>query len=150
VNITALRNYRAQLEEVLRAELADLEVSLKGTADQCRRVQEAADQAADLYLLAVQEGMTAEEAVGQYADIASRAEAVKTATAALTHARRRWEDKRAEVMEAAREHKKYARLEQRRTIRLKSLESRAEQQILDEAARNRFLRQQWSLAHDRR
>jgi flagellar biosynthesis chaperone FliJ len=80
-------------------------------------------------------------------DIEHLTVAARHAVTMVADARERWEQKRAEVIEAARERKTLELLEQRRlhqrTVRLRRLEQHA----LDEAAHIRFLRSERVGAH---
>jgi flagellar export protein FliJ len=142
MNLGALRNYRAKMEEILRAELAGLEAALVEVTDRCRLLQEGADRAADAYVEVLHGGVSRDEAEERMSELTGRAEAIMKAADAVNDMRRRWERKRAEVFEAAREHKKLSLLEKRHVLRKRLRANLLEQHALDEAARTRFLRQQ--------
>ena len=140
MNLTALKHYRRQFEDILRAELSVLEGTLEASVARCADLEQSADRAADLFQSALCQGLSCDEMIDRTRDIEHLTVAVRHAVTTVEEARERWEQKRAEVIEAARERKTLELLEQRRlhlrTVRLRRLE----QQALDEAAHIRFLR----------
>jgi flagellar export protein FliJ len=140
MNLSALRHYRRQLEDILRVEVSVLERLLEASVVQCREHQRSADLAGEHYQRALCQGLTPNELFERSLEIEGLGDAVQHALSSVEAARRRWEEKRSEAIEAARERKTLDLLEQRRmrlrTVRLRRLE----QQALDEAAQTRFLR----------
>lgn len=141
MNAATLRKYHAQLEDVLRAQLAELEATLQAATDVHRRIQAAADFEIARYLDDARQGLTADEAAARYADLDARAEIGRKAVKAINDARQRWEQKQAEVSDAARERKKMEILEKRQAQRRRDAATRAEQRVADEAAgRSHFVK----------
>lgn len=140
MNLTALRHYRRQLEDMLRAELSVLERTLEASAGHSRALQEAVDQIAEEMQAALRRGLSGSEMLDRTRDIGAATIAAGQALAKVAEARDRWEQKRVDVLEAARARRTLdlleARRQQQRVIRLQRLE----QQSLDEAAHVRFLR----------
>jgi|SoiMetStandDraft_5_1073268.scaffolds.fasta_scaffold351192_1 flagellar export protein FliJ len=140
MNLSALRHYRRQLEDILRVEVSVLERALEASVVQCRERQQSADLAGEHYQRALCQGLTPNELFERSLEIEGLGDAVQQALASVDVARRRWEEKRSEAIEAARERKTLDLLEQRR-MRLRMVRfRRLEQQALDEAAQTRFLR----------
>ncbi|MDQ6733052.1 MAG: flagellar FliJ family protein [Nitrospirota bacterium] len=140
MNVTALRHYRRQLEDILRGELSVLEQTLEASVTRKSDLQESADRAADLFQSALCQGLSRDEMIDRTCDIEHLTVAARHAVTMVADARERWEQKRAEVMEAARERKTLELLEQRRLHQRLVRLRRLEQQALDEAAHIRFLR----------
>jgi len=135
MNVTALRHYRRQLEDILRAELSVLERTLEASVARQTDVQASADRAADLF-----QGLSCDEMIERTRDLEGLTVAVRHALTIVAEARERWEQKRTEVMDAARERKTLELLEQRRMHQRLARLRRLEQHALDEAAHIRFLR----------
>lgn len=140
MNLTALRHYRRQLEDVLRAELSVLERTLEASVAHTSDLEESADRAADLFQAALCQGLSCDEMIDRTRDLEGQTTAIRRALAMMAAARERWERKRAEVMDAARERKTLELLEQRRLHQRMVRLRRLEQHALDEAAHIRFLR----------
>jgi len=140
MNVTALRHYRRQLEDILRAELFVLERTLEASVARQSDLQESADRAADLFQSALCQGLPRDEMIDRTRDLEVLTVAVRQALTMVANARAQWEQKRAEVMEAARDRKTLELLEQRRMHQRMARSRRQEQQALDEAAHSRFLR----------
>jgi flagellar export protein FliJ len=140
MNVTALRHYRRQLEDILRAELFVLERTFEASVARQSDLQESADRAADFFQSALCQGLSCDEMIDRTRDLEGLAVTAQHAVAMVADARERWERKRAEVMEAARERKTLELLEQRRMHQRMVRLRRLEQQALDEAAHIRFLR----------
>lgn len=140
MNLTALTHYRRQLEDMLRAELSVLERALEMAAAHGRALDQTVDQTAEAFQAALCRGLSRDEMIDRTRDIESATVAARHAVTMVAEARARWEQKRADVLEAARARKTLDVLEERRrhqrVIRLRRLE----QQSLDEAAHIRFLR----------
>lgn len=134
MNVAVLRKYRMQLEDLLRAQLAELEAALRSAAEVHRHLQAAAEREIARYLDDAHRGLTADEAAARYAELEVQAQAAARAAEAIEAAQRRWEQKRAEVVDAARERRKMEILEQRDAQRRRYAEALAEQRAADEAA----------------
>jgi len=140
MNVTSLRHYRRQLEDMLRAELSVLERTLEVSVARKTDLQESVDRAADRFQSALGRGLSCDEMIEQARDLEGRTVAAQHALTLMTDARERWEQKRADVIEAARDRKTLELLEQRRLLQRMQRLNRLEQQALDEAAHIRFLR----------
>lgn len=139
MNIASLRHYRRQLEDILRGELSVLERALEASVARSADLQESAERAADRFQSALRQGLSCDEMIDRTRDLDRRSMAVQHALNRVTDARNRWEGKRAEVVEAARERKMLELLEQRRLHQRAVRLRRLEQCALDEAAHIRFL-----------
>ncbi|HTK86624.1 MAG TPA: flagellar FliJ family protein [Nitrospiraceae bacterium] len=140
MNLTTLRHYRRQLEDILRAELSVLEGTLEATIARSSDLEQSADRAADLFQSTLRQGLSRDEMIDRTRDIEHLTVAAQHAVTMVADARERWEQKRAEVIEAARERKTLELLEQRRLQQRMVRLRRLEQHALDEAAHIRFLR----------
>jgi flagellar export protein FliJ len=140
MNIAALRQYRRRLEDMLRAELTVLERALEESGVRCRDLHRTANHAADRYHAELREGLSCDEIIDRTREIDGLTAASRRAAAEMGYARERWEQKRSDVVEAARERKTLELLEQRRMRQQMSRLRRLEQQAIDEAAHLRFLK----------
>lgn len=140
MNLTALRHYRRQLEDILRAELAVLERALQTSAARSLDLNQTVAQTAEAFQAALCRGLSGDEMIDRTRELESVTIAARHAVTLVAEARQRWEQKRADVFEAARERKTLEFLESRRLQQRMTRLRRLEQQGLDEAAHIRFLR----------
>jgi flagellar export protein FliJ len=140
MNLTALRHYRRQLEDILRAELAVLERALQTSAARSLDLNQTVAQTAEAFQAALCRGLSGDEMIDRTRELESVTIAARHAVTLVAEARQRWEQKRADVLEAARERKTLEFLESRRLQQRMTRLRRLEQQGLDEAAHIRFLR----------
>lgn len=140
MNLAALRHYRRQLEDMLRAELSVLDRALETSAADSRALDRTLDQAAEAFQAALCRGVSGDEMLDRTRDMEGVTQAARHAAALVAEARARWEQKRADVLEAARARKTLDVLEERRQHQRVRRLRRLEQQSLDEAAHIRFLR----------
>lgn len=140
MNLTALRHYRRQLEDILRAELAVLERALQTSAARSLDLNQTVAQTAEAFQAALCHGLSGDEMIDRTRELEGVTIAARDAVALVAEARQRWEQKRADVLEAARERKTLELLESRRLQQRMTRLRRLEQQGLDEAAHIRFLR----------
>ena len=145
MNLTVIQNYRTHLESVLRAELAELELAVHVASERRGRLQAEAESATRRWMAESRRGATGQAVAAGYTDFDVRAALVYAAGEALTEVRRRWEHKRAEVVDAMRERKKVEMLAQRHAVKRGLQNRRRERYALDEAARDRFLRAERSM-----
>ncbi len=138
MNLKLLRNYRAQIEDVLKAELAGLHGNLDRAQAECVQLAARVDQDARQYMAEAEAGISSSAAAGQYAGLEGLAAQLKLAEEDLARAQERWDDKRAAVLEAARETKKLDLLWDRQQQRQRRMQDRQEQQAVDESAARRF------------
>ena len=140
MNLGALTHYRRQLEDMLRAELSVLERALEMAAAHARALDQTVDQTAEAFQAALCRGLSGDEMIDRTLEIERATVAARHGLAMVGEARARWEQKRAEVLEAARARKTLDVLEERRRHQRVLRLRRLEQQSLDEAAHIRFLR----------
>lgn len=139
MNLSVLRTYRAQLEETLRVELAELQRAVEQELAARRRFEEECEADACRFLAQASEGMTVDEAFMRQVRLDALTDSIRQAHEAVEEAQRRWDRKLAEVMDASRETKKIEILEKREALSQRQREKRREQGALDEAAGRRFL-----------
>jgi flagellar export protein FliJ len=140
MNVASLRNYRAQVADVLKAELAELESKLRAAVDGLRLLDARAESDARRYLADAKSGLTTDEVMERYATMETLADAIRRTQALVAEARAQRDRKLAEVLEASREKRKLELIEQRQAKRARLTEERRGQQTLDEAAGRRFHR----------
>ena len=140
MNLTALRHYRRQIEDMLRAELSILEGALEASAARSRDVNQTVRQTAEGFQAALCRGLSGNEIIDRTHELEGVTMAARHAVTLVAEARERWEQKRADVLEAARERKTLEFLEARRRQQRMARLRRVEQQAVDEAAHVRFLR----------
>lgn len=140
MNLAVLRHYRRQLEDMLRAELSALERALEASAARSRELDKTVEEAAERFRASLRHGLSGDDMIDRTHEMERVTMTARQAAAMVTHARERWEQKRADVLEAARERKTLDLLEERRLRQRIMRLRRLEQQGLDEAAHMRFLR----------
>jgi flagellar export protein FliJ len=139
MRVTMLRHYRQQVEEALRAELAELELVLQAAEENLRQLEAEVDSDARQYMADAGIGLTADEVAGRYAELDALAGAIQKARAIAEEARLRRDQKVGEVLEASREKKKLEILDRRKALRAQQELDRREQQAVDEIASRRFI-----------
>jgi len=144
MNVAALKNYRAQLEEGLRLELANLERKLQAAEEGLARVQAAADAGARSYLDDAVAGLTADEVVNRFEAWEGLAAAIRNAQDVVAEAHRLRDEKVRDVLEMSREKKQLELLEERETQRRRREDERRDQRTTDEAAAVRHSRRERS------
>ncbi|TAJ08998.1 MAG: hypothetical protein EPO61_07375 [Nitrospirae bacterium] len=140
VNLTVLKNYRGQLEEGLRLELASLDQRLRAAEESLALVRAAADEGARSYLTDAKAGLTADEVVGRYEAWEALADAIRRAQAVVEEAHRLRSEKMREVLEMSRDKKQLELLEAQEARLRRGEEGRREQRAMDEAAAVRYRR----------
>ncbi|MCS6317868.1 MAG: flagellar FliJ family protein [Nitrospira sp.] len=134
MNVTVLRTYAIQLEEVAKLELAEHVSALQQTIDRMSMLDARARGDADRYLLQVQQGSTVAQAYGHLdamdQSLAARKNLEQTQAAQQTQMER----KRSELLEAMQYRKKLDLLDARAALELRRRRDRQDQQLLDERA----------------
>lgn len=138
MNITVLRTYRAQLEETLRAEVAELQLALQATLDKRRRLEEATVKQVKMYLAKSRHGMTAHEVAKWHQMLDHFAKILRDSAEAALQVQRRLEQKQAEALEASQETKKLEILERREALQRHRKEEKQAQRQADEVAARRW------------
>nr|MBI3612604.1 flagellar export protein FliJ [Nitrospirota bacterium] len=134
MNLTVLKNYRGQLEEGLRLELAGLDQRLRAAEESLASIRAAADDGARNYLTDAQAGLTADEVVGRYEAWEALADAIRRAQAVVEEARRLRDEKMREVLAMSRDKKQLELLEARAVRQRRGEEARREQRAMDDVA----------------
>lgn len=142
MNLTVLRTYRTQLEDMLRTELAQLTQALHETEAKRSQLEAEADAKACAYLQKSQAGMTPGEAEDHYAALDSLAALCARMRQHEVELRLAWEQKQADVLDAARERKKLDILDNRQQQKRRLQQERQAQRLLDEVAGRRARRDQ--------
>jgi flagellar export protein FliJ len=134
MNLTVLRTYAVQREEVAKLELADLYRTLQQTVERMGVLESRARRDADMYVSQILQGSTVTELYG-------RLDAMDQAIAArkgleLVHAeqQQRWAAKRDELVEAMQHRKKLDLLGARALRKQRRRQEQQDQQLLDERA----------------
>lgn len=134
MNVTVLRTYAVQLEEVAKLELAELGHALQQTVNRMTQLESQAQEKADRYLLQVREGSTVDQA-HHLLDTMDQAIATrKHLEQALAVEQASMEQKRGELLEAMQYRKKLDLLATRAALDLRRRRERQDQQLLDERA----------------
>ena len=134
MNVTVLRTYAVQLEEVAKLELTELVHALQHTSDRMAMLEARAREDADRYLVQVGEGSTVAQA---YSHLDSMDQAIATRKdLEQAHAAQQtqMEQKRGELLEAMQYRKKLDLLDARAALALRRSRDRQDQQLLDERA----------------
>ena len=139
MNVSVIRTYRAQVEDTLRVELAELQRAVQVEQEAQQFLLDEVETATGEFIKMAKDGMTVDEASAQQGRLDALAQSVCKAREAIAAAQRRYDQKLAEVTEASRERKKLEILEEREAMRKTKREQQREQAALDQAAGVRFL-----------
>lgn len=134
MNLTMLRQYRGQLEEGLRLELAALDRRLHEAEERLARVQAEADEGARSYLEEAKAGVRADEVVRRYEAWEALETAIRQAREVVAEAQHLRNEKLREVLDMSRDKKQLELLEAREARLYRREEDRREQRAMDEAA----------------
>ena len=134
MNVTVLRTYAIQLEEVARLELAELASALQQTVDRMTMLESRARADADRYLLQVRQGSTVDQVYG-HLDAMDQAIASRKSMEQMQRDQQiKMEHKRGELLEAMQYRKKLDLLDARAALERRRRRERQDQQLLDERA----------------
>ena len=139
MNLGAILNYRTQIEEALRAELAQMQGVLYEAEALVMELEQAAEHETTKYLREVAQGLGAEEVVGRQNELEALAERIRRAKTTVAEHQQRCSEKLAEVLAAAQERRKLELVDERVQQRAAVESQRVEQRELDELATQRYL-----------
>ena len=132
MNVTVLRTYALQLEEVAKLELAELARSLQHTVARMAMLESQARADADRYLLQVRQGSTVTQ-VYTHLDAMDQALAARKGMEQAHAAQQsQWASKRDELLEAMQYRKKLDLLGARAVQEQRRRLEKQDQQLLDE------------------
>ncbi len=134
MNVTVLRTYAVQLEEVAKLELAELSRALQQTVDRMTMLESRAKADADRYLLQVRAGSTVDQVYAHLDAMDQAIVARKSLERTLAAEQANMEQKRGELLEAMQYRKKLDLLDARAALELRRRRERQDQQLLDERA----------------
>lgn len=134
MNVTVLRTYAVQLEEVAKLELAELSRAYQQTVDRMAMLESRVKDDADRYLLQVRAGSTVDQVYGHLDAMDQAIAARKSLEQTLAAEQTRMEQKRGELLEAMQYRKKLDLLDARAALELRRRRERQDQQLLDERA----------------
>ena len=134
MNVTVLRTYAVQVEEVAKLELAELSHALQQTVKRMAMLESRAKEDADRYLLQVRAGGTVDQVYDHLDAMDQAIAARKGMEQVLAAEQSQMEQKRAELLEAMQYRKKLDLLAARAALDLRRRRERQDQQLLDERA----------------
>lgn len=134
MNVTVLRTYALQLEEVAKLELSELSRTLQQTVERITALESQARTDADRYLLQVRKGSTVSQAYAQLDAMGQAIAARKGLEQAHTVQQLQWTAKREELLEAMQYRKKLDLLGTRAIQKQRRHQEQQDQQLLDERA----------------
>ena len=134
MNVTVLRTYAVQLEEVAKMELAELAGTLQQTVERMTMLDARARADADRYLLQVRQGSTVDQVYGHLDAMDQALAARKSLEQTHVAQQANMERKRGELLEAMQYRKKLDLLDARAALELRRRRDRQDQQLLDERA----------------
>lgn len=134
MNVTVLRAYAVQLEEVAKMELAELAGTLQQTVERMTMFDARARADADRYLLQVRQGSTVDQVYGHLDAMDQALAARKSLEQTHVAQQANMEQKRGELLEAMQYRKKLDLLDARAALELRRRRDRQDQQLLDERA----------------
>ncbi len=139
MNLTVLRTYALQLEEVAKLELSELSRTLQETVERITVLESQTRAEADRYLLQVREGSTVSQAYAQLDAMDYAIAARKGLAQAHAVQQLQWTTKREELLEAMQYRKKLDLLGARAIQKQRRHQEQQDQQLLDERAGRRNL-----------
>ncbi|CAE6777557.1 MAG: flagellar FliJ family protein [Nitrospira sp.] len=134
MNVTVLRQYAVQLEEVAKLELAELGRALQQTMDHMALLEVRAGADAERYLTQVAQGGTVDQVVSHLDAMEQAVAARRRLEQAVVLQQAQMEQKRGELLEAMQYRKKLDLLDARAAADLRRRRDRQDQQLLDERA----------------
>ncbi len=134
MNVTVLRTYAVQLEEVAKLELAELAMTLQRTVERMAMLDSRARADADQYMLRVGQGSTVDQVYGHLDAMDQAIVARKSMEQMQMDQQANMEHKRSELLEAMQYRKKLDLLDARAALELRRRRDRQDQQLLDERA----------------
>lgn len=134
MNVTVLRQYAVQLEEVAKLELAELGRALQQTMDHMSLLDARAGADAERYLATVAQGTTVDQVYGHLDAMEQAVAARKRLEQTVVVQQTQMEQKRGELLEAMQYRKKLDLLDARAAVELRRRRDRQDQQLLDERA----------------
>ena len=134
MNLTVLRTYALQLEEVARLELTDLARALQQTVERMAMLESRARADADQYLAQVCEGSTVTQVYGRLDAMDQAIAARKGMEQIHVLQQAQWSAKRDELIEAMQYRKKLDLLGARAILEQRRRQDKQDQQLLDERA----------------
>lgn len=134
MNLTVLRTYALQLEEVAKLELSELSRTLQHTVERMTRLESQARADADRYLLQVREGSTVTQVYAQLDAMDQAIAARKGLEQAHATQQVQWAAKRDELLAAMQYRKKLDLLGARALQEQRRHQEQQDQQLLDERA----------------
>ena len=141
MKLEVLCRYRAQAEDYVRLELAELEYRLQAAATRHDERRRHANASAARYTSGSQAGLAVTDTTLHYHAWEAATQEETHAENAMTEARRAREGKQAELVVAIRERKQMEMLAQRRARQVQLRQRRHEQREMDDFANGR-----WALA----
>ncbi|BCA54814.1 hypothetical protein W02_19540 [Nitrospira sp. KM1] len=134
MNLGIIKTYRAQMEDRIQFECAELVKSLEAVQAVRTRLEADEERQAQDFLARARQGMTHAEACDHVASMDALASAIcrTREREALIHEALR--QKRGELLDASRERKKVELLEEREAVELARQADRRAQQAMDEVA----------------
>ncbi len=134
MNVTVLRTYALQLEEVAKLELAELSRALQHTVERMGMLESQARADADRYLVHMQQGSTVTQVYAQLDAMDQAIAARKGMERAHAALQLQWATKRDELLEAMQYRKKLDLLGARAVQEQRRRRDKQDQQLLDERA----------------
>lgn len=134
MNLSVLRTYALQLEEVAKLELADLSTALQRTVERMAMLDSQARADADRYLVQVIEGSTVAQAYSQLDAMDRAIAAGKEIEQIHIQQQEQWAFKRDALIDAIQYRKKLDLLGARAVQEQRRRQEKQDQQLLDERA----------------
>jgi hypothetical protein len=138
MNLVVIRNYRSQVEQMLRMELAELEREVERLIAKRRALIDGADQDLRRFFTTAAGAVGANDAAFRYEAWEQQGEVARHIDDMIRQATTRRDLKQADMVAAAREAKKIDVLLTRQARRLRQAELRRDQLTLDEASARRY------------
>lgn len=141
MSVESLQHYRAQVEEQLKMELADITQHLLEAEQSIARLSNDQRQQEERYREETSRGVTIEQLLQWQSHFEAQASAAEQARRTLSHWQTQWDEARANLVAASQDRKTLDRLITRYRERSRIDLRRREQAATDESAHHRFIGQ---------
>ncbi|MEC4889473.1 MAG: flagellar export protein FliJ [Nitrospira sp.] len=134
MSLTSLQQYRTQVEDQLKMELAQVAQALMQAEQSCERLAQEQGVQEERYRQEMREGMQIEQLLQWQSRFEAHAAASEQARRTVAHWRQQWEDVQVRLVAARQDRQTLERLAERYREAAQTEERRREQHATDDAA----------------
>lgn len=138
MSVQSLQQYRTQIEEQLKMELAEVTQQLLQAEQACTRLTEELARQEESYRQETSRGLTIEQLLQWQSHFEAQASAREQARRTALHWQARWDETRGRLVAASQDRRTLDRLMERYREAAQAEEHRREQLATDESAHHRY------------